>query len=65
MLAMISSFPPENHVSSDDKNCTIASTFEKAKSLKFELLFGDYQAKRVKTAMDAEITHAVDYFFLP
>jgi hypothetical protein len=65
MLAMISYFPPENHVSSDDKNCTIASTFEKVKSLKFELLFGDYQAKRVKSDMDAEITHAVDYFFLP
>ncbi|OPZ24133.1 MAG: hypothetical protein BWZ03_00292 [bacterium ADurb.BinA186] len=35
------------------------------KSLKFELLFGDFQAKKIKADMGDEIIHAVDYFFLP
>jgi|GEM_PF-2103986 len=53
---MTSLFSPKNQALSDNKNCTIASTFEKAKSLKFELLFGDYQEK----ISQAE---GIDYYF--
>lgn len=61
---MISYSPPDNHVSCDEKNYTIASTFEKAKSLKFELLFGDWK-KRVGKDGDTNMVNAVDYYFLP
>jgi hypothetical protein len=46
-------------------NCTTASTFEKPKSLKFEILFGDYCGNRTATPRDANIINAIDYFFAP
>jgi hypothetical protein len=42
---MISCYRSENSESGGGENCTTASTFEKPKSLKFELLFGEYQNK--------------------
>ena len=60
---MISYSPPDNHVSCDEKNYTIASTFEKAKSLKFELLFGEWD-KRVSKDDDVNV-NAIDYYFVP
>jgi hypothetical protein len=65
MLAMISCTPPKNDVSSDNKNFTIASTFEKEKSLKFELLFGDYRKELIKDDARHDVINAVDYFFSP
>ena len=46
-------------------NCTTASTFEKPKSLKFEILFGDYCGNRTIVPGDAGIINAIDYFFAP
>jgi len=62
---MISYDAPENHVSCIYKNCTIASTFEKPNSLKFEILFGDYKSRLVRESGNNEIINAVDYFFSP
>lgn len=62
---MTSSFIPQNQESGSVINCTTASTFEKPKSLKFELLFGDYCGNRTPATNDANIVNAVDYFFAP
>lgn len=61
---MISYCPPKNHASCDEKNYTIASTFEKAKTLRFELLFGAWDKKARKNDND-DVTKAIDYYFLP
>lgn len=47
------------------KNCTVASTFVKQNSLKFELLFGDYCRNLPMVPEDKAIIEAVDYQFLP
>ena len=60
---MFSYFPPENHALSDIKNCTTASTFEKEKSLKFELLFGEYFSKSERVDAGVNVRRAVDYYF--
>ena len=62
---MISYYGPQNHESCVDLNCTAASTFEKPKSLKFELLFGECEKKNHKDSNDNGIVNAVDYLFLP
>lgn len=62
---MTSYVPPKNHASRDRKNCTIASIFEKEKSLKFELLFGDFFQKQSRQVDDGKIANALDYYFLP
>lgn len=65
MLAMTSYVPPDNHVSRDRKNCTIASIFEKEKSFKFELLFGEYFERNARRDDEAKTLNVVDYHFLP
>jgi hypothetical protein len=59
---MTSCTPPENDVSSDNKNFTIASIFEKEKSLKFELLFGNF-CKKICRDGSSDVINAVDYYF--
>lgn len=62
---MTSSFVPQNQESGSIKNCTTASIFEKPKSLKFEILFGNYCSNRTAVPGDANIINAIDYFFAP
>jgi hypothetical protein len=62
---MLSSFSSENPELCALKNCTSASTFDKAKSLRFELLFGFYQNKVSRRYSDESIVNAFDYIFLP
>jgi len=60
---MTSSYIPQNQESGSIINCTTASTFEKPKSLKFEILFGNYCGNRAAVYSDINIINAVDYFF--
>jgi hypothetical protein len=63
---MISCYRSENSESGGGENCTTASTFEKPKSLKFELLFGEYKNKIPPIKYGNEnIINAFDYIFLP
>lgn len=63
---MISSYCSENPESGGGENCTTASAFEKPKSLRFELLFGEYQKKiSAKNNSDENIINAFNYVFLP
>ena len=63
---MISCYRSEKAESGGGENCTTASAFEKQKSLKFELLFGEYQNKiTAKKYDDESIINAFDYTFLP
>ena len=62
---MISCYRSEKAESGGGENCTTASAFEKQKSLKFELLFGEYQNKiTAKKYDDESIINAFDYTFL-
>lgn len=62
---MTSFFNPKSQASSHDFNCTTASCFERAKSLRFELLFGCYKKRVSQTYSDENIIDAFDYLFLP
>jgi len=62
---MTSYYIPHNQESGSIINCTTASTFEKPKSLKFELLFGDYCGNRTAVPGDVRIVNAIDYLFAP
>lgn len=62
---MISSSLPQNQHSGCIKNCTTASTFEKPKSLKFEILFGDSCGNKTAESSDARGINAIDYLFAP
>jgi hypothetical protein len=63
---MISCYRSEKAESGGGENCTTASAFEKPKSLRFELLFGEYQNKiPAKNSGDKNIINAFDYIFLP
>ncbi len=62
---MISSYSSESPEPSGVINCTTASTFEKSKSLKFELLFGDYYRKAISRRNEQSIVNAFDYMFAP
>jgi hypothetical protein len=62
---MISYDAPANHVSCADKNCTIASIFEKPNSLKFEILFGNYCNRTPQVNTEKSILNAFDYMFAP
>jgi len=62
---MTSSYLSESHESGSIINCTTASTFEKPKSLKFEILFGDYHSKVPQRHNDKNIVNAFEYLFSP
>lgn len=61
---MFSYLSSENTKKSDIYNCTTASIFEKANSIKFELLFGAYKSK-TSVSYNEDIINAYDYFFTP
>src|SRR5580698_9954402 len=60
---MVSCYPSENPEAGGGDNCTTASTFLKPQSLRFELLFGDYQEKMPQRHSDENIINAFDYIF--
>ena len=52
-------------MSSSSTNCTTASAFEKPNSIRFEILFGDYQKKLPSKHSDKCFINAFDYKFTP
>jgi hypothetical protein len=56
---------PQNTVSSDMDICTTASVFEKANSIRFELLFGNYIRKSKLDNDEDRLINAFEYIFRP
>lgn len=61
---MISYRPRDIQDSCDENNYTVASTFQKANTLKFQLLFGEWDRSERRDD-NGDVINAVDYYFSP